>query len=103
METLRRLAEGRLSEIADTRAVPLDWLARMSGMPEMKRRAAAGMSDEEHGHCQAYAEGVNACVRAMGRRLPLEFSSMKFSPDPWTAGDCTSPLPYLAFTQMFFP
>lgn len=103
METLRRLAAGRLSEIADTRAVPLDWLARMSGMPEMKRRMAAGMSDEERGHCQAYAQGVNACVRAMGRRLPLEFSSMKFSPDPWTAGDCASPLPYLAFTQMFFP
>jgi penicillin amidase len=103
METLRRLTLGRLSEIAGERAVPLDWFSRMIGLPEMKRRAAAGLSDEERGHCQAYADGVNACVRGMGRRLPLEFASLKLSPDPWSAEDCTSVLPYLAFTQMFWP
>ena len=103
METLRRLSQGRVSEIAGERAVPLDWFARMIGMPEMNSRVVAGFSDEERGHCQAYADGVNACVRGMGRRLPLEFSSLGLSPAPWSAEDCTRCLPYLAFTQMFWP
>ncbi len=103
METLRRLCEGRLSEIAGEQAVPVDWFSRMIGMPDMKRRVVAGMSDEERGHCQAYADGVNACVRSMGRSLPLELSSIKLTPAPWLAEDCASPLPYIAFTQMFWP
>ncbi len=46
METLRRISLGRLSEIAGERAVPLDWFSRMSGMPDMRRRVAAGMTEE---------------------------------------------------------
>lgn len=103
METLRRLCLGRLSEIAGEQAVPLDWFSRMTGMPDMKRRVVAGLSDEERELCQAYADGVNACVRAMGRRLPLEFSATRLVPEPWRAEDCASPLPYMAFTQMFWP
>ncbi len=102
METMRRVCEGRLSEIAGEQTVAVDWFCRMSGMPEMKLRCAAGLSEEERGYCQAYADGVNACVRAMGRRLPLEFSSLKFSPAPWSAEDCFSVLPYIAFTQTFW-
>jgi penicillin G amidase len=102
METMRRVSEGRLSEIAGAQTVAVDWFCRMSGMPDMKSRSAAGLSEEERGHCQAYADGVNACVSAMGRRLPLEFSSMKFSPAPWSVEDCFSVLPYIAFTQTFW-
>ena len=103
METLRRLSQGRLSEIAGERAVQLDWFSRMIGMPDMKRRVVAGLSAEERENCQAYADGVNACVRAMGRNLPLEFSAIKLIPAPWLAEDCASPLPYMAFTQTFWP
>ena len=45
METLRRLCTGRVSEIAGPGAVKLDWFCRMSGMPEMRERTVAGMSD----------------------------------------------------------
>ncbi len=102
METLRRVSEGRLSEIAGTQTVGVDWFCRMIGMPEMKRRSAAGLSLEERAYCQSYTDGVNACVRAMGRRLPLELASMKVSPAPWSVEDCLSVLPYIAFTQTFW-
>lgn len=102
MESLRRVSDGRLSEIAGTQAVAVDWFCRMIGMPDMKRRSAAGLSEEERGYCQGYADGVNACVLGMGRRLPLEFSSMKISPEPWSVEDCLSVLPYIAFTQTFW-
>jgi penicillin amidase len=103
METLRRVCTGRVSEIAGPGAVNLDWFCRMSGMPEMRRRVLNGMSDEERSLCQAYAEGVNACVGALHGRLPLEFATLKLSPEPWTAEDCASSLPYIAFTQTFGP
>jgi len=102
METMRRVSEGTLSEVVGEQTIAVDWFCRMSGMPEIKRRSAAGLSEEERGHCQAYADGVNACVRAMGRHLPLEFTSMKISPAPWSAEDCISVLPYIAFTQTFW-
>jgi penicillin G amidase len=102
METLRRLGQGRISEIAGPSTVGLDWFCRMSGMPDMRRRVFAGMTEEERAFCQAYADGVNACVGAM-RRLPLEFRTMKLSPAPWTAEDCASSQPYISFTQTFGP
>ena len=40
MESLRRVSDGRLSEIAGTQAVAVDWFCRMIGMPDMKRRSA---------------------------------------------------------------
>ena len=103
METLRRLCTGRVAQIAGPGAVNLDWFCRMSGMPEMRKRTIAAMSDEECSFCQAYADGVNACIEAMGGRLPLEFATLKLLPEPWTAEDCASSLPYIAFTQTFGP
>jgi penicillin amidase len=101
MESLRRLTEGRLSEIAGESAVAVDYFARMTGMPALKRALYADMSDEERGWLDAYAEGVNAYLRQRGKDLPLEFRSMGFSPEPWTALDCTSLLPYMAWGLLF--
>ena len=103
METLRRQCTGRVSEIAGPGAVNLDWFCRMSGMPEMRKRTIAGLSDEERSLCQAYADGVNACTGAMRGRLPLEFARLKLLPEPWTVEDCASSLPHVAFTQTFGP
>jgi penicillin amidase len=101
METLRRLTEGRLSEIAGESMVAVDYLARMIGMPSMKRAAFNGLSEEDRGWLEAYAEGVNAYLRQRGGDLPLEFRSMGFLPEPWTALDCTSLLPYMAWGLVF--
>ena len=93
MESLRRLTEGRLSEIAGESTVAVDYFARMTGMPALKRAAYADLSQEERGWLKAYVEGVNAYLRQRGSDLPLEFRSMGFSPELWTALDCTSLLP----------
>ena len=103
METLRRLSQGRVSEVAGPSTLGLDWLCRMSGMPAMRQRVVDGISAKEREWCQAYADGVNACAAAMGRRLPLEMRRLRLVPAPWTVEDCTSALPYIAFTQTFGP
>jgi penicillin G amidase len=101
MESLRRLTEGRLSEIAGESTVAVDFFARMTGMPALKRAAYSDMAVEDRGRLEAYAEGVNACLRQRGRDLPLEFRSLRFIPEPWTALDCTSLLPYMAFGLLY--
>ncbi len=97
MESLRRLSEGRLSEIAGEQAVLLDYFSRMIGMSSMKRQMFQAATEEEHGLLQAYAEGVNAYLAGRGKDLPLEFGSMGIVPEPWSPIDDLSPVPYLAW------
>ena len=101
MESLRRLSEGRLSEIAGEQTLNLDCFARMIGIPSMKRQMLAAATDEERGFLQAYADGVNAYLRLRGTDLPLEFRSMGFTPEPWTALDDLSIVPYLSLSLLF--
>ena len=103
METLRRLTEGRLSEIAGSRTALIDYFARMMGMPEMKRRVIRALSDDERGFFQAYADGVNAYLEKQGRNLLLEFGSMGCVPEPYTLADCLSALPFLSWFLAFTP
>jgi len=90
MESLRRLAQGRLSEIAGRDTVLLDYFARLIGLPRMRRQAMLDCSAEEMGLLKAYCAGVNAFLADRGRDLPLEFRSLKLTPEPWTPEDCAS-------------
>jgi penicillin G amidase len=101
MESLRRLSEGRLSEIAGEQALNVDCFARMIGMPSMKRQMLAAATEEERGFLQAYSDGVNAYLRQRGTDLPLEFRTMRFAPEPWNAADDLSTVPYLALSLLF--
>ncbi len=103
METMRRLTSGRLSEVAGTATLLLDWHCRMLGMPDMKRRAFDALRDEERHLFDAYAAGVNACIERMGKQLPLELASLGVSLEPWSTADCISSLPYLSWVLMFAP
>ena len=97
MESLRRLSEGRLAEVAGPQALNIDCFARLIGMPFMKRQMLAAATDEERGFLQDYADGVNGYIAQRGKDLPLEFTSMRFTPEPWTALDNLSSVPYLAW------
>jgi penicillin G amidase len=97
MESIRRLTEGRLAEVAGEQAVAMDWLSRAVGLSDLRRRAFAGTSPAGREWLAAYAEGVNAYLRMRGTDLPLEFRSMGFVPEAWDAEDCLSILPTMAW------
>ena len=101
MESLRRLTEGRLAEIAGEKALLADYFTRMIGMPFVKREALAALAPEERDRLQAYADGVNAYLAQRGKDLPLEFTSMGFVPEPWTPLDSMSLLPYMSWQLLF--
>lgn len=90
METLRRVASGRLAEIAGEARLNLDYFARLLGLPEMRRRAVQALREDEISLLQAYVDGINAYIRLRGKNLPLEFRSAHLVPEPWQLEDVFS-------------
>lgn len=87
METLRRIATGRLSEVAGEETLALDHWARLIGLPEICRSLAGKIGKEERLIAEAYLTGINAYIKQQGDDLPLEFNKLGITPEPWTLED----------------
>jgi penicillin G amidase len=89
METIRRFAFGRLSEIAGRRTLELDRLARRMRLRWAAEQDAAACDPEATALVEAYCEGVNAFL-ARGP-LPFELRLARIRPEPWTPVDVQAP------------
>lgn len=88
MEFQRRMVAGRLAEVAGPAALPADRAMRILGMRRVAGAEAALLDAETRAELDAYAAGVNA---GMAREpLPVEFTLLRFRPEPWTAADSLS-------------
>ena len=96
METIRRFAFGRLSEVAGPRTLELDRLARRLRLRWAAERDAAACDDEAAALVEAYCEGVNEFV-ARGP-LPLELRLARVPLAPWTPVDVQAPAQMFALT-----
>src|ERR1700736_5654610 len=87
MELNRRVGSGRLSEVFGEIALEADRFARRLGM----HRSAAAALDSLPAHSRrildAYAQGVNASIEQNKHNLPVEFTILRFKPDPWLITD----------------
>ena len=86
METSRRLASGRVAEIAGPAALPIDRLMRTLGLRRVAAANLARYDDETRRWLDAYAAGVNAFL-AGKPVLPPEFLLSGVEPEPWSALD----------------
>ena len=87
MELMRRVASGRLAEIAGDSVVTLDATMRTLGL---RRRAEAdlpALPAHTRALLAAYSRGVNAWIAARGRFAGPEFVVLG-RPEPWTPVDC---------------
>ena len=88
MELYRRAARGRLSEVLGSPTLRIDRrfaTLELAAAAEAEWRASP---PEIRDALTRYAEGVNAQMALMtGRRRPLEFQVLGFSPAPWTPVD----------------
>ncbi len=94
MEFNRRIASGRLSEIFGDVTLKEDRFLRTVGLRRSAERDLAQLDDENRGALEAYAAGVNAFIAQNRRRLPVEFTVLRFAPEPWT------PVDTLAFAKL---
>jgi penicillin amidase len=87
MDTMRRAASGRLSEIAGPATVPLDRMMRTLGLARAARADYTVLLDDTKAILVAYTNGVNAWIAAKGRFAAPEFLLLG-APEPWEPSDC---------------
>ena len=84
METMRRAAEGRLSEILGPAALDADRYLRSLDIPYAAWRCERAMAPGTRSLATAYVRGINRWIAAHPRPLGPEFQLLRFTPQPWT-------------------
>jgi penicillin amidase len=88
MDLRRRRAVGRLAEVLGEAGVEADVLARTIDLPRLADAEFGRLPVETRALFEAFADGVNAAIRAGGGRLAIEFDLLGYAPEAWTALDC---------------
>ena len=85
MEVLRRVAEGRLSEVLGPATIETDRYLRSLDIPHAADAALTLPAPETRALIDAYVRGINRWIESPSRPLPPEFRILRFAPEPWTA------------------
>lgn len=99
MDMLRRIASGNLSQVLGPQSLPHDRLMRIIGLRRAAEAELPLVSQSGRLALQAYARGVNAYLRNYANRLPLEFLSLGYRPEPWTALDSLTLMKFYFYQQ----
>ena len=87
MELNRRISSGRLCEIFGEVALEADRFARRLGMHRSAASALETLPAHSRRILEAYARGVNASIEQRRHNLPIEFTILRFKPEPWQITD----------------
>jgi len=87
LDLMRRASRGELSEIVGPLALKSDIQFRTFGFARAAERDFAGMDKDSRALLEAYARGINVFIEQHRNNLPLEFSLLKYKPQPWQPTD----------------
>jgi len=87
MEFNRLIGTGSLSKVLGPAPVPTDAFMRTIGLRRAAEKDWEMLDQEARDMLEAYAAGVNSYIDSHRNRLPLEFSVLRFEPEPWTPID----------------
>lgn len=86
MDLLRRRSAGELSELIGAATVNVDRDVRVHRFRHVAEQVLARARPEERELLQAYTDGVNAGLAALGAP-PFEYLALRISPAPWRLED----------------
>lgn len=86
MDLQRRQPAGELSALVGSRALAVDEEARIHRLRDVARRAITLAEPSYLRVLEAYADGVNAGLNALGA-VPPEYLVLRATPEPWTPED----------------
>ncbi len=87
MELNRRTATGRLSEIFGEVALDTDRAVRTFGFARIAEIDLDNAADDILNVVHAYTDGVNTYLQRPSAHLPVEFTLLRHTPEPWTLLD----------------
>ena len=83
MDLLRRVTQGRLSEIFGKNLVDTDVLLRKLQIPATAHKLYDKLDDNTKQALIDYAKGVNAYIQNQQNDLPFEFKVLGYQPEKW--------------------
>ncbi|HEX2786883.1 MAG TPA: penicillin acylase family protein [Ignavibacteria bacterium] len=83
MDIMRRVAEGRLSEIYGRDVLDYDVLFRTIGIGKSAYSFYNQLSPKTKSILDSYTKGVNYFIQTHIKNLPLEFDVLNYKPDEW--------------------
>jgi penicillin amidase len=96
MEFQRRLVAGRLAEVLGSEALPVDRWMRTLGMRRVAEQEVGFLGDSIRTYLVAFVAGINAWIER--RRLPVEFTLLRYEPEPWGMADSLSWIKMMSWT-----
>ena len=87
LDLLRRASRGQLSEILGKATLKIDKDFRNLNFSRAAERDLQQMSPESRRLLEAYARGVNRFIEQHQDALPMEFTLLKYKPQPWQPTD----------------
>jgi penicillin amidase len=87
LDLMRRASRGQLSAIFGPLALKSDKQFRTFGFSRAADRDFAAIDKDSRALIEAYARGVNAFLQQHQNTLPLEFTLLKYKPQPWQPTD----------------
>ncbi len=99
MDLYRRAAQGRLAEWFGPSALPSDRLARTIGFYRIAEKNLLNAPPESLEALESFQKGVNALVTRRGRNLPIEYSRLRSSFEPWKEEDSLAIAAYFAWKE----
>ncbi len=97
MDLLRRVTQGRLSEIFGKDLVEIDVLLRKLRIPDNSRRIWNELPDSLKKTVEWYAQGVNFYLANQGDKLPVEFKILGYRPEEWKPEHSLNLVGYMAW------
>jgi penicillin amidase len=101
MDLMRRKAAGELSEVFGAAALEVDKEIRVHRLRDVARRTIASGTPRDRAILEAYADGVNAGLSALGAS-PFEYLLIRQRPAPWKAEDSVL-VPLAMFIELHNP
>ena len=96
MDLIRRVTQGRLSEIFGEKTIGADELFRALRIPEKSDDVLAKSDKDIVNALEAFADGVNQYIEKDD--LPFEFTILGYKPDKWEAKHSINFIGYMAWT-----
>src|SRR5262249_11365532 len=87
MDLLRRVARGQLSEILGPATLDVAKQFRTLGFSRAAGRDIPLMEPAQRAFMEACARGISSFIDRPGDRCPLDFSLLRYKPQPWQISD----------------
>ncbi len=97
MDLLRRVTQGRLSELFGEKTVDTDEFLRKLQMPETSKKLLPTLGEETRKPLEYFADGVNQYIEDHIDNLPFEFKLLDYKPDPWKPEHSLNLVGYMAW------